>query len=91
MTGRKFDGTLVPSGWVNTQQFPFAEDLYTNVAKPYCRTCHMSQTTFPFDTVGGRKYIEVALEAMATLDLPESDKARIFETTARRLFNLPMD
>jgi aminocarboxymuconate-semialdehyde decarboxylase len=45
-------------------------------------------TDMPFDTQGGRKYVEVALDAMARLDRPASDKQKIFEGNARRLFKL---
>jgi predicted TIM-barrel fold metal-dependent hydrolase len=45
-------------------------------------------TDMPFDTVGGRKYIEVALQAMAALDIPEADKKKIFEANARRVFGI---
>ena len=45
-------------------------------------------TDMPFDTVGGRKYIEVALQAMAALDIPEADKRKIFEANARRVFGI---
>lgn len=48
----------------------------------------MFATDMPFDTVGGRKYVEVALEAMAALDASPADKAKIFEGNARRLFHL---
>ena len=46
-------------------------------------------TDMPFDTEGGRKYVEVALQAMEQLDAPASDKAKIFELNARTLFRLP--
>lgn len=45
-------------------------------------------TDMPFDTVGGAKYLEVALQAMEAIDLPVEDKARLFEHNARRLFRL---
>ena len=45
-------------------------------------------TDMPFDTVGGRKYIEVALQALAALDIDEADKRKIFETNAREVFRL---
>jgi aminocarboxymuconate-semialdehyde decarboxylase len=48
----------------------------------------MFATDMPFDTQGGRKYIEVALQAMEALDAPEADKAKIFEGNARRVFRL---
>jgi aminocarboxymuconate-semialdehyde decarboxylase len=46
-------------------------------------------TDMPFDTQGGRKYIEVALSAMDDLDASPDDKRRIFEDNARRVFRLP--
>jgi predicted TIM-barrel fold metal-dependent hydrolase len=46
-------------------------------------------TDMPFDTEGGLKYVEVALEAMEKLDAPASDKKKIFELNARTLFRLP--
>ena len=49
----------------------------------------MFATDMPFDTQGGFKYIEVALQAMQELDVPAADKARIFEHNARRVFRLP--
>ncbi len=45
-------------------------------------------TDMPFDTQGGRKYVEVALEAMDKLEAPEGDKKKIFEGNAKRLFHL---
>jgi len=48
----------------------------------------MFATDMPFDTQGGLKYIEVALRAMERLDLSASDKAKIFEHNARRVFHL---
>ncbi len=45
-------------------------------------------TDMPFDTQGGRKYIEVALAAMDELDASPADKAKIFEHNARRVFRL---
>jgi aminocarboxymuconate-semialdehyde decarboxylase len=48
----------------------------------------MFATDMPFDTQGGRKYLEVALQAMAELDASPSDKAKIFEGNAKRLFHL---
>ena len=49
----------------------------------------MFATDMPFDTQGGRKYIEVALDAMEKLDASPEDKKKIFEDNARRLFRLP--
>jgi len=48
----------------------------------------MFATDMPFDTQGGLKYIEVALQAMQALDAPATDKAKIFEHNARRVFRL---
>ena len=45
-------------------------------------------TDMPFDTQGGLKYLEVALHAMEQLDVPASDKQKIFEDNARRIFRL---
>jgi aminocarboxymuconate-semialdehyde decarboxylase len=49
----------------------------------------MFATDMPFDTQGGRKYVEVALQAMDAIDIPAADKAAIFEHNARRVFHLP--
>jgi aminocarboxymuconate-semialdehyde decarboxylase len=49
----------------------------------------MFATDMPFDTQGGQKYMDVALQAMRDVALPDADKARIFEGNARRLFRLP--
>jgi aminocarboxymuconate-semialdehyde decarboxylase len=49
----------------------------------------MFATDMPFDAHGGRKYVEVALAAMAELDASPADKQKIFEGNARRLFRLP--
>ncbi len=46
-------------------------------------------TDMPFDTEGGRKYVEVALEAMEKLEASADDKRKIFEANARSLFRLP--
>jgi aminocarboxymuconate-semialdehyde decarboxylase len=46
-------------------------------------------TDMPFDTQGGLKYVEIALEAMETLDAPANDKEKIFELNARTIFRLP--
>jgi aminocarboxymuconate-semialdehyde decarboxylase len=46
-------------------------------------------TDMPFDTQGGLKYVEIALEAMKTLDAPANDKEKIFELNARTIFRLP--
>lgn len=48
----------------------------------------MFATDMPFDTQGGRKYVEVALQAMQAIDIPAGDKAKIYEQTARRVFTL---
>ena len=48
----------------------------------------MFATDMPFDTQGGRKYVEVALQAMEQLDASAADKAKIFEGNARRVFRL---
>ena len=48
----------------------------------------MFATDMPFDLHGGRRYIEVALQAMSAIDIPEADKIRIFESNARRVFRL---
>jgi aminocarboxymuconate-semialdehyde decarboxylase len=48
----------------------------------------MFATDMPFDTQGGRKYVEVALQAMEAIDIPAEAKAKIFEHNARRLFRL---
>jgi aminocarboxymuconate-semialdehyde decarboxylase len=48
----------------------------------------MFATDMPFDTQGGAKYVEVALQAMEEIDLTSEDKARIYEQNARRLFGL---
>jgi aminocarboxymuconate-semialdehyde decarboxylase len=45
-------------------------------------------TDMPFDTQGGRKYIEVALHAMEALHASAEEKRAIFESNARRLFRL---
>ena len=48
----------------------------------------MFATDMPFDTQGGLKYIDVALQAMQDLDASPADKAAIFEHNARRVFRL---
>lgn len=48
----------------------------------------MFATDMPFDTQGGLKYIEVALQAMQGLDASPADKAKIFEHNARKVFRL---
>lgn len=48
-------------------------------------------TDMPFDTQGGRKYVEVALAAMEQLQVPPEVKRKIFEDNARRLFGLHSD
>lgn len=48
----------------------------------------MFATDMPFDTQGGRKYVEVALEAMERLEASLEDKRKIFEENACRLFRL---
>ena len=48
-------------------------------------------TDMPFDTQGGLKYVEIALEAMEALDAPANDKEKIFELNARSIFRLPSD
>jgi aminocarboxymuconate-semialdehyde decarboxylase len=48
----------------------------------------MFATDMPFDTQGGRKYVEVALRAMEQLDASSADKQKIFEDNARRLFKV---
>jgi aminocarboxymuconate-semialdehyde decarboxylase len=45
----------------------------------------------PFDTQGGLKYIEVALQAMDRLEASADDKHKIFEQNARQLFRLPAE
>jgi hypothetical protein len=32
----------IPTGWLNQVDFPGADQVYTEVVKPYCRTCHLS-------------------------------------------------
>ena len=49
----------------------------------------MFATDMPFDTQGGLKYIDVALQAMQELDISAADKAAIFEHSAKRVFRLP--
>ena len=49
----------------------------------------MFATDMPFDTEGGRKYVEVALEAMERLEASAEDKRKIFEANARGVFRLP--
>ena len=46
----------------------------------------MFATDMPFDTQGGRKYVDVALAAMEQIDLTAADKQKIFEGNARRIF-----
>jgi predicted TIM-barrel fold metal-dependent hydrolase len=48
----------------------------------------MFATDMPFDTQGGRKYVEVALQAMQAIDIPAGDKSKIFEHNARRVFKI---
>ena len=48
----------------------------------------MFATDMPFDTQGGRKYVEVALAAMEQIDIPAADKQKIFEANARRVFQI---
>jgi aminocarboxymuconate-semialdehyde decarboxylase len=48
----------------------------------------MFATDMPFDTQGGRKYIDVALAAMEQIDIPAVDKQKIFEANARRVFRI---
>ena len=48
----------------------------------------MFATDMPFDTQGGRKYVEVALAAMEQIDIPAADKEKLFEANARRVFRL---
>ena len=46
-------------------------------------------TDMPFDTEGGRRYVEVAFQAMSELAASADDKQKIFELNARRIFRLP--
>ena len=48
----------------------------------------MFATDMPFDIQGGRKYVEVALDAMEKLDASPNDKRKIFELNAKRLFRV---
>ena len=48
----------------------------------------MFATDMPFDTQGGRKYVDVALAAMEQIDIPAADKQKIFEANARRVFRI---
>jgi len=48
----------------------------------------MFATDMPFDTQGGRKYIDVALAAMEQIDISAADKQKIFEANARRIFGV---
>ena len=48
----------------------------------------MFATDMPFDTQGGRKYVQVALEAMEKLEASNADKHQIFEGNARRVFRI---
>jgi aminocarboxymuconate-semialdehyde decarboxylase len=48
----------------------------------------MFATDMPFDIQGGRKYVEVALDAMEKLAASPEDKKKIFESNARRLFRI---
>ena len=48
----------------------------------------MFATDMPFDTQGGRKYVEAALAAMEHIDIPAADKQKIFESNARRVFRI---
>lgn len=50
----------------------------------------MFATDMPFDTMGGLKYVEVALEAMERLDASAEDKQKLYEGNARRIFRLPL-
>jgi aminocarboxymuconate-semialdehyde decarboxylase len=48
----------------------------------------MFATDMPFDTQGGRKYIEVALHGMERLYASAAEKQKIFEHNARHVFRL---
>ena len=43
-------GSYIPAGWKDPVNDPVRkqEKLYNTVVKPYCRTCHASQSAFPF-------------------------------------------
>lgn len=45
-------------------------------------------TDMPFDTQGGLKYVEVALQAMEQLQVSADDKEKIFELNAKKIFRL---
>jgi predicted TIM-barrel fold metal-dependent hydrolase len=48
----------------------------------------MFATDMPFDTQGGVKYVEVALQAMEEIELTAHDKANIYQHNAERVFRL---
>lgn len=49
----------------------------------------MFATDMPFDTMGGLKYVEVALQAMEQLEVSADTRQKLYEGNARRLFRLP--
>jgi hypothetical protein len=48
-----FHGDFVPRGWRSNSSDRYSnhasEKLYSKVVKPFCRTCHVSQSTPPYD------------------------------------------
>jgi hypothetical protein len=53
----RFDGAFVPADWIASGQ----QDLYLNVVKPHCRTCHAAQGTTAPDLERYSDFQELAL------------------------------
>ncbi|MFC1979598.1 amidohydrolase family protein [Chloroflexota bacterium] len=47
-------------------------------------------TDFPHDVQLGERYIRQTINAVEQMDIPESDKKKIFEDNARRIMRLPL-
>lgn len=47
-------------------------------------------TDMPHDSQGGKRYLRETIAAVEQMDIPETEKEKIFEFNARKLFRLPI-
>jgi hypothetical protein len=85
-----YDDTYVPVGFTDPtspKSDKLKRSMYANVVKPYCRTCHVSQTRYPFlsydELVGAKTFIQNDLCKKYTMPQAEQPALQSWDSPAR--------
>jgi hypothetical protein len=85
-----FDPNFIPTGWKNIPESRAGKQLYTEVVKPFCRTCHVSHDALDWNTYQEVKDLapfvaQYVCNQNSTVPMPQAEQvqSRMWATGAR--------